>query len=105
MRASLVPLTLHKPLLEHLQMLSGVSVPAVISAGTETVSAKACYSPTEVCPSRQCCNFPVTGNLVNIWALTYLLGLDLASILDEQLQEHNNQSLKYPGTTSAEAVG
>lgn len=31
-RAGLVPFTLHKPLLEHLQTLSGVSVPAVITA-------------------------------------------------------------------------
>lgn len=36
-RAGLVPFTLHKPLLEQLQVLSGVSVPAVIAAQDGTV--------------------------------------------------------------------
>mgnify|MGYP000237509147 CR=1 FL=1 len=36
-RAGLVPFTLHKPLLEQLQTLSGVSVPAVITAEDGTV--------------------------------------------------------------------
>lgn len=31
-RAALVPFTLHKPLLDHVQTLSGVSVPAVVTA-------------------------------------------------------------------------
>lgn len=36
-RAGLVPFTLHKPLLEQLQTLSGVSVPCVITARNGTV--------------------------------------------------------------------
>ncbi len=36
-RAGLVPFTLHKPLLEQLQTLSGVSVPSVITAEDGTV--------------------------------------------------------------------
>ena len=39
-RAGLVPFTLHKPLLEQLQVLSGVSVPAVIAAQIPDVSLK-----------------------------------------------------------------
>jgi len=32
-RGGLVPFTLHKPLLEELQVLAGVAVPSVITAG------------------------------------------------------------------------
>ena len=36
-RAGLVPFTLHKPLLEELQVLAGVAVPSVITAENGTV--------------------------------------------------------------------
>lgn len=36
-RAGLVPFTLHKPLLEQLQVLSGVSVPSTITAENGTL--------------------------------------------------------------------
>lgn len=55
-RAGLVPFTLHKPLLEQLQVLSGVSVPS---------SGKICSLPTVGCPDRRYCKFPATGSREN----------------------------------------
>jgi hypothetical protein len=61
-RAGLVPFTLHKPLLEQLQVLSGVSVPSTITAENGTCSAKICCLPTAAFPDRRCCKFPATGS-------------------------------------------
>ncbi len=70
MRAALVPLTLHKPLLECLQMLSGVSVLAVISAENGVIFREILLftycSLSGPVVFRRCCSFPVTGNLVNM---------------------------------------
>ncbi|STU49316.1 oxidoreductase [Klebsiella pneumoniae] len=61
-RAGLVPFTLHKPLLEQLQVLSGVSVPSTITAENGTLFREICCSPTAAFPDRRCCKFPATGS-------------------------------------------
>ncbi|WP_367671454.1 NAD(P)/FAD-dependent oxidoreductase [Serratia symbiotica] len=94
MRAALVPLTLHKPLLEHLQMLSGVSVPAVNSA-ENGVSFRESLLFTH-----RGLSGPAVLQLSSYWqpseyvSIDLLPELDLASFLDEQRQDHPNQSLK-----------
>lgn len=50
-RAGLVPFTLHKPLLEQLQTLSGVSVPCVITARNGTVFRENLLLPIVGCPA------------------------------------------------------
>lgn len=67
-RAGLVPFTLHKPLLEELQVLAGVAVPSVITAENGTVSVRTYSSPTAAYLDRRCCRFPATGNRVNLSA-------------------------------------
>lgn len=64
-RAGLVPFTLHKPLLEQLQVLSGVSVPSTITAENGPSSGKICSLPTAGCPGRRYCKFPATGSREN----------------------------------------
>lgn len=93
-RASLVPLTLHKPLLEHLQMLSGVSILAVIS--TENgVSLRESLLFTH-----RGLSGPAVLQLSSYWkaneyvSINLLPELDLANFLDEQRQDYPNQSLK-----------
>ncbi len=67
-RAGLVPFTLHKPLLEELQVLAGVAVPSVITAENGTVFRENYSSPTAAYLDRRCCRFPATGNRVNLSA-------------------------------------
>ena len=93
-RAALVPFTLHKPLLEHLQTLSGVSVPAVITA-ENGVSFRESLLFTH-----RGLSGPAVLQLSSYWqpgefvSVNLLPTLDLASFLNEQRQTHPNQSLK-----------
>ncbi|MCS4268429.1 NAD(P)/FAD-dependent oxidoreductase [Serratia sp. BIGb0163] len=93
-RAALVPFTLHKPLLEHLQTLSGVSVPAVITA-ENGVSFRESLLFTH-----RGLSGPAVLQLSSYWqpgefvSVNLLPALDLAGFLNEQRQAHPNQSLK-----------
>ena len=93
-RAGLVPFTLHKPLLEQLQVLSGVSVPSVITAEDGTVfresllfTHRGLSGPAVL----QISSFWQPGEFVTI---NLLPECDPASWLDEQRASHPNQSLK-----------
>ena len=93
-RAGLVPFTLHKPLLEQLQVLSGVSVSSVITAEDGTVfrenllfTHRGLSGPAVL----QISSFWQPGEFVSI---NLLPDVDLASFLDEQRSAHPNQSLK-----------
>ncbi|HEY2454403.1 MAG TPA: NAD(P)/FAD-dependent oxidoreductase [Scandinavium sp.] len=93
-RAGLVPFTLHKPLLEQLQVLSGVSVPSVITANDGTVfrenllfTHRGLSGPAVL----QISSFWQSGEFVSI---NLLPECDLETFLDEQRNAHPNQSLK-----------
>ncbi len=68
-RAGLVPFTLHKPLLEQLQVLSGVSVPSVITAEDGTVFRENLLFTHRGLSGRPFCKFPVFGSPANLSAL------------------------------------
>lgn len=92
-RAALVPLTLHKSLLEHLKTLSGVSVPAAITA-ENGVSFR-----ESILFTHRGLSGPAVLQLSSYWepgeyvSINLLPALDLAASLDEQRQAHPNQSL------------
>lgn len=93
-RAGLVPFTLHKPLLEQLQVLSGVSVPSVITAQDGTVfrenllfTHRGLSGPAVL----QISSFWQPGEFVSINLLPYV---SLDDVLNEQRSAHPNQSLK-----------
>ena len=93
-RAGLVPFTLHKPLLEQLQVLSGVSVPSVITAEDGTVfresllfTHRGLSGPAVL----QISSFWQPGEFVTI---NLLPECELSAWLDEQRTAHPNQSLK-----------
>ncbi|TKU25338.1 NAD(P)/FAD-dependent oxidoreductase [Citrobacter sp. wls758] len=93
-RAGLVPFTLHKPLLEQLQVLSGVSVSSVITAEDGTVfrenllfTHRGLSGPAVL----QISSFWQPGEFVSI---NLLPDVDLVSFLDDQRSAHPNQSLK-----------
>ncbi|AKE60496.1 NAD(P)/FAD-dependent oxidoreductase [Citrobacter farmeri] len=93
-RAGLVPFTLHKPLLEQLQVLSGVSVPSVITAQDGTVfrenllfTHRGLSGPAVL----QISSFWQPGEFVSI---NLLPDVSLNDVFDEQRRAHPNQSLK-----------
>lgn len=93
-RAGLVPFTLHKPLLEQLQVLSGVSVPSVITADDGTVfrenllfTHRGLSGPAVL----QISSYWLPGEFVSI---NLLPECDLDEFLNEQRAAHPNQSLK-----------
>lgn len=93
-RAGLVPFTLHKPLLEQFQVLSGVSVPSVITAEDGTVfkenllfTHRGLSGPAVL----QISSYWQAGEFVTI---NLLPECDLDSLLNEQRRAHPNQSLK-----------
>ncbi|HFZ8994665.1 TPA: NAD(P)/FAD-dependent oxidoreductase [Citrobacter freundii] len=93
-RAGLVPFTLHKPLLEELQTLSGVSVPSVIAAENGVVfrenllfTHRGLSGPAVL----QISSFWQPGEFVTI---NLLPDIDLNNFLNEQRSAHPNQSLK-----------
>ena len=93
-RAGLVPFTLHKPLLEHLQTLSGVSVPAVLTAEDGTVFRES------ILFTHRGLSGPAVLQLSSYWqpgefvSVNLLPDVDLAAFLNTQRQEHPNQSLR-----------
>jgi len=93
-RAGLVPFTLHKPLLEQLQVLSGVSVPAVINAENgvsfrESIlfTHRGLSGPAVL----QLSSYWQPGELVTV---NLLPDTDLNAFIDQQRTTHPNQSLK-----------
>lgn len=93
-RAGLVPFTLHKPLLEQLQVLSGVSVPSVITA-QNGVSFRESLLFTH-----RGLSGPAVLQLSSYWhpgeyvSVNLLPDTDLEELLNEQRHAHPNQSLK-----------
>ncbi|AJF70707.1 MULTISPECIES: BaiN/RdsA family NAD(P)/FAD-dependent oxidoreductase [Raoultella] len=93
-RAGLVPFTLHKPLLEQLQVLSGVSVPSTITAENGTVfrenllfTHRGLSGPAVL----QISSYWQSGEFVSI---NLLPDCSLDDFLNQQRAEHPNQSLK-----------
>lgn len=93
-RAGLVPFTLHKPLLEQLQVLSGVSVPSVITA-ENGVSFRESLLFTH-----RGLSGPAVLQLSSYWqpgeyvSVNLLPDTDLDAFLNQQREAHPNQSLK-----------
>ncbi|MCW2481475.1 NAD(P)/FAD-dependent oxidoreductase [Candidatus Symbiopectobacterium sp. NZEC135] len=93
-RAALVPFTLHKPLLEQIQTLSGVSVPVVVTA-KNGVSFK-----ENLLFTHRGLSGPAILQLSSYWlpgewvTINLLPQHDLNALLAEQRAAHPNQSLK-----------
>lgn len=93
-RAGLVPFTLHKPLLEQLQVLSGVSVPSVITA-ENGVSFR-----ESILFTHRGLSGPAVLQLSSYWqpgefvSVNLLPDTDLDAFINEQRTAHPNQSLK-----------
>ncbi len=93
-RAGLVPFTLHKPLLEPLQTLSGVSVPSVITAEDGTVFRES------VLFTHRGLSGPAVLQISSYWqagefvSINLLPDCSLDTFLNEQRTTHPNQSLK-----------
>ncbi|WP_220266876.1 NAD(P)/FAD-dependent oxidoreductase [Enterobacter sp. Colony194] len=93
-RAGLVPFTLHKPLLESLRVLSGVSVPSVVSAQDGTVFRE------NVLFTHRGLSGPAILQISSYWqpgekvTINLLPDCDLNAFIDEQRNAHPNQSLK-----------
>ncbi|NBM10756.1 MULTISPECIES: NAD(P)/FAD-dependent oxidoreductase [Proteus] len=93
-RAGLVPFTLHKPQLEQLSQLSGVAVPAIVTAKNGTnfkenilFTHRGLSGPAIL----QISSYWQSGEYVSI---NLLPNIDLESLLQEKRQEHPNQLLK-----------
>lgn len=93
-RAGLVPFTLHKPLLEALQVLSGVSVPSVVSAQDGTLFRE------NVLFTHRGLSGPAILQISSYWqpgekvTINLLPDSDVNAFIDEQRNAHPNQSLK-----------
>ena len=93
-RAGLVPLTLHKPLLEELQVLAGVAVPSVITAENGTVFRE------NLLFTHRGLSGPAVLQISSYWqpgefvSINLLPDVDLETFLNEQRNAHPNQSLK-----------
>lgn len=93
-RAGLVPFTLHKPLLEQLQSLSGVSLPTAIAAEDGTTFKEALLF------THRGLSGPAVLQLSSYWQAGEFITLnlspaqDLAAFLNHQRAAHPNQSLK-----------
>jgi len=93
-RAALVPVTLHKPLLEHVSALSGIGVPALVSAENGTVFRE------NILFTHRGLSGPAILQISSFWqsgehlTINLLPDIDLASFLTQELREHPNQSLK-----------
>ncbi len=93
-RAALVPFTLHKPLLDHVQTLSGVSVPAVVTA-ENGVSFR-----ESILFTHRGLSGPAILQLSSYWqageyvSINLLPDVDLAAFLNTERQAHPNQTLK-----------
>ncbi|EKA9346863.1 NAD(P)/FAD-dependent oxidoreductase [Cronobacter sakazakii] len=93
-RAGLVPFTLHKPLLEQIQTLSGVSVPAVVTADNGTVFRES------ILFTHRGLSGPAILQISSYWqpgewvTVNLLPDTDAAAFIDEQRAAYPNQSLK-----------
>ena len=93
-RAALVPFTLHKPLLDHLQTLSGVAVPSVVTAESGTSFRES------ILFTHRGLSGPAILQLSSYWqagekvTINLLPDCDLSAFLDAERIEHPNQSLK-----------
>lgn len=93
-RAGLVPFTLHKPLLEELQVLAGVAVPSVITAENDTVFRE------NLLFTHRGLSGPAVLQISSYWqpgefvSINLLPDVDLETFLNEQRNAHPNQSLK-----------
>ncbi|MGG8272901.1 NAD(P)/FAD-dependent oxidoreductase [Klebsiella sp. 141161] len=93
-RAGLVPFTLHKPLLEQLQVLSGVSVPATITAENGMLFRE------NLLFTHRGLSGPAVLQISSYWqpgefvTVNLLPDCDLEAFLNEQRGAHPNQSLK-----------
>ncbi|EHD23709.1 HI0933 family protein [Brenneria sp. EniD312] len=93
-RAALVPFTLHKPLLEHLQTLSGVSVPAVITAENGVTFRE------NILFTHRGLSGPAVLQLSSYWqagewvTINLLPNQDMAALINDERLAHPNQSLK-----------
>ncbi|RPH29103.1 NAD(P)/FAD-dependent oxidoreductase [Buttiauxella warmboldiae] len=93
-RAGLVPFTLHKPLLEQLQVLSGVSVASVITAASGVSFRESLLF------THRGLSGPAVLQLSSYWqpgefvSVNLLPDTDLDELLNEQRNAHPNQSLK-----------
>ncbi|CCJ83083.1 NAD(FAD)-utilizing dehydrogenases [Cronobacter dublinensis 1210] len=90
----LVPFTLHKPLLEQIQTLSGVSVPTVVTADDGTVFRES------ILFTHRGLSGPAILQISSYWqpgewvAVNLLPDVDAGAFIDEQRAAHPNQSLK-----------
>ncbi len=93
-RAALVPFTLHKPLLEQLQTLSGVSVPSLINAENGVTFRE------NILFTHRGLSGPAALQLSSYWqpgefvTINLLPDQDLTALLDAERLAHPNQSLK-----------
>ncbi|MFP1730609.1 NAD(P)/FAD-dependent oxidoreductase [Lonsdalea quercina] len=93
-RAALVPFTLHKPLLEQLQTLSGVSVPSLIEAENGVTFRE------NILFTHRGLSGPAVLQLSSYWqpgefvTINLLPDRELAAQLDAERLAHPNQSLK-----------
>ncbi|HGC6390880.1 TPA: NAD(P)/FAD-dependent oxidoreductase [Cronobacter dublinensis] len=93
-RAGLVPFTLHKPLLEQIQTLSGVSVPAVVTADDGTVFRES------ILFTHRGLSGPAILQISSYWqpgewvTVNLLPDVDAGAFIGEQRAAHPNQSLK-----------
>lgn len=93
-RAGLVPFTLHKPLLEQLHVLAGVSVPSVITAENGKVFRE------NLLFTHRGLSGPAVLQISSYWqpgefvTVNLLPDIDVDAFLNEQRQAHPNQSLK-----------
>lgn len=93
-RAGLVPFTLHKPLLEQLQTLSGVAVPSVVTAENGVTFRE------NILFTHRGLSGPAVLQISSYWqpgewvSVNLLPDTDLSAFLNAQREAHPNQSLK-----------
>ncbi|MCK9782191.1 NAD(P)/FAD-dependent oxidoreductase [Proteus vulgaris] len=93
-RAGLVPFTLHKPQLEQLSQLSGVAVPAIVTA-KNGISFK-----ENILFTHRGLSGPAILQISSYWqsgeyvSINLLPNIDVESLLQEKRQKHPNQLLK-----------
>ncbi|KAA1177331.1 NAD(P)/FAD-dependent oxidoreductase [Photorhabdus heterorhabditis] len=93
-RAALVPFTLHKPLLEQLHVLSGVSVPAIVTAEDGTLFKE------NILFTHRGLSGPAILQISSYWqpgefvSINLLPDIDLATFLEQEQSSHPNQSVK-----------
>ncbi|MCP9266673.1 NAD(P)/FAD-dependent oxidoreductase [Xenorhabdus sp. XENO-1] len=92
--AALVPFTLHKPLLEQLQTLSGVAVPSIVTAKDGTVFRE------NILFTHRGLSGPAILQISSYWqpgeyvSINLLPDMDPDAFLDKERESHPNQSLK-----------